>query len=261
VKLIDYINNPSLLDRTSLDALRQLLTDYPFHQPARLLYVANLYQLHDPRFGEELRRASILVPDRKTLFQLIEGQHYDIQASISEEERQRIMTEDDDRTLSLIDSFLSTQVETEEADAAPTQPHNVPTVADVTSDYAAFLAQQDDLHDAETADSQPRIALKGASYIDNFINETAGRQRYEINSDAEATPLYDPLHDIGAQDDNDSEIYNQQVVDLLIKQQKYEQAKEILHRICLNNPEKTSIFASQIQLLEVILGQHKAQNT
>jgi hypothetical protein len=45
----------------------------------------------------------------------------------------------------------------------------------------------------------------------------------------------------------------------LIKQGRYEQALEILNKICLNNPEKNTTFATQMRLLEVVVG-HNAQD-
>jgi hypothetical protein len=42
------------------------------------------------------------------------------------------------------------------------------------------------------------------------------------------------------------------MVNIYIKQGRYQQALEILRKICLNNPKKSSNFASQINLLEII---------
>ncbi|MBQ2166385.1 MAG: hypothetical protein II447_06385 [Bacteroidaceae bacterium] len=56
----------------------------------------------------------------------------------------------------------------------------------------------------------------------------------------------------------DDDLYNEKIVSILIKQGRYEQALEILNKICLNNPEKNTIFATQMRLLEVVVG-HNAQ--
>ena len=73
MNLSDYIKHPEKLDKETLPRLEKLVGDYPYFQPARLLYLRNLYLLHDAAFDRELRRAAFFLPDRKALFRLIEG--------------------------------------------------------------------------------------------------------------------------------------------------------------------------------------------
>ena len=47
------------------------------------------------------------------------------------------------------------------------------------------------------------------------------------------------------------------MVNIYIKQGRYQQALEILRKISLNNPKKSSNFAAQIYLLEVLLKENK----
>ena len=249
------INNRDLLDTYTLSELRQLVEEYPFFQAARLLYLSNLFALHDKSFGEELRKSSVLVPDRTALFQAIEGVHYDIEKNQALAPDTAIITEGEDRTSSLIDTFLSKQ--DSDDSKGDTQPRSVPTLADVTSDYAAFLQMQDASADGDLATEANQ--LKGADLIDNFIRETHGKQRYtmpesslEPNAQGEDLPISDERRAIedGA---DDVDLYNEQIVNILIKQEQYQPAYEILQQICLNNPEKNTTFAPQMQLLKVIL--------
>jgi pentatricopeptide repeat protein len=53
----------------------------------------------------------------------------------------------------------------------------------------------------------------------------------------------------------DEEILTETMVNIYIKQGRYEQALKILRKICLNNPKKNAYFANQIDLLEVITEQ------
>ena len=76
LNLSDYIKHPEKLDKETLPRLEKLVGDYPYFQPARLLYLRNLYLLHDAAFDRELRRAAFFLPDRKALFRLIEGVNY-----------------------------------------------------------------------------------------------------------------------------------------------------------------------------------------
>ena len=76
-RIVELIQHPERLDRDTLYELRSMLALYPYYQNVRLLMLQNLYLLHDPTFDEELRRAAIYITDRRVLFNMIEGRHYD----------------------------------------------------------------------------------------------------------------------------------------------------------------------------------------
>ena len=50
--LYEWIAHPELLNRDTLYELRTLLARYPYFQTVRLLYLKNLFLLHDITFGE-----------------------------------------------------------------------------------------------------------------------------------------------------------------------------------------------------------------
>ena len=93
--------------------------------------------------------------------------------------------------------------------------------------------------------------LKGADLIDSFIEETKGKQRMDI-ADIDDEEFESP--ELSAEDE---EIYTESMVNIYIKQGRYQQALEILRKISLNNPKKSSNFAAQIYLLEVLLKENK----
>lgn len=251
MNLTELIQDSGKLSAETLPELREIVEKYPFYQTARILYVANLYLLHDAAFGKELRKASVMVPDRTALFNLTEGVNYKLDAVSSA--ASVIETESDsNRTISLIDSFLSNQTE-EKGEEKKDQP----SIADLTTDYASFLVQKDDIKKEETRDGEaPK--LRGADLIDNFIEETKGKQRFEmpeLSDDyfASANSNEENGFTSPTLSDEDEEIYTESMVNIYIRQQRFEQALEILRRICLNNPKKSSNFAAQMKLLEIII--------
>ena len=133
-RLYEWMKHPERLNRETLYELRTLLAHYPYFQTARLLYLKNLFLLHDISFGEEFRRAALSIADRRILFSMVEGEKYLLKSL-----EKQPSTEDTpgvDRTLSLIDSFLS---------ALPEEPaapgiFNLPVEA--ASDYTSYLMQE-----------------------------------------------------------------------------------------------------------------------
>ena len=68
VQLQQWILHPEMLNRDTLYELRTLVARYPYFQSLRLLYLKNLYLLHDISFGAELRKAVLYVVDRSILY-------------------------------------------------------------------------------------------------------------------------------------------------------------------------------------------------
>lgn len=239
--ITQLIDKKDKLNPMTLRELRNITERYPFYHTARLLYIANLYEMHEPQLSEELTKASILVPDRTVLFNMIEGHNYQLEKNKPVE----VETEgDENRTISLIDDFLSNIHENEDGNSD--NPHSVPTIADLTNDYAAFLKMQDDISpDAEDETGQQDI-------IDSFINANQGRQRYELDESGD-----EPVGPQQKEDDALNDVFNENIVNIYIKQGRYQQALEILKSICLNNPEKSVNFASQMRLLEIVVNNNK----
>ena len=112
LNLSDYIKHPERLDKETLPHLCRLVDAYPYFQPARLLYLRNLYQLHDAR----------LEPVKKR------------------QPKSEDVTED--RTYSLIDSFLAN---------LPEEKPQRPKPVDASTDYMAYLMQSEEAPDTITA--------------------------------------------------------------------------------------------------------------
>jgi len=233
----DLIANPEHLNEETLPKLKELTEKYPFFQAARILYVRNLYLQHSPNFSSELKKASVFVPDRTTLFSFSEGQNYILESEGTRSTKIEVENNDGNRTISLIEDFLNQA----KSDSSR------PSIADLTTDYASFLikseAKDEDVEEKENDAPQ----LRGAHLINSFIEENKGKQRVEIQELPEETEFCSP--DIS---DEEEEIYTENMVNIYIKQGRYMQALEILRKICLNNPEKNINFAAQINLLEVI---------
>ena len=159
--IVKYIQHPELLDRETLYPLRELVAKYPYFQAARLLFLHNLFLLHDPTFGEELRRASLYISDRNVLFQLVEGDNYKpTRAHNHQASKEAALETGKDRTESLINKFLKTS----EPYSQETHKRQ-PTATDATTDYAAFLLQMEDAQ----PEQQETPSQRGLTLIDDFI--------------------------------------------------------------------------------------------
>ena len=159
--LYEWIAHPELLNRDTLYELRTLLARYPYFQTVRLLYLKNLFLLHDITFGEELRRAALYIADRKVLFYLIEGERFTITPSEGKEKSSDLLG-------------LDRQPEEEQKDIT-----QLPM--DITTDYTSYLLTETE----EAVPVEEIPSLKGQDLIDTFL---------ENNSDEPLLSSQSPVH-------------------------------------------------------------------
>ena len=72
-ELYSYLADPKQLTAETLEPIRALYESYPYCAPFAFLYLYNLSLTGDVRYASELRRLSVLLPDREQLFRLVEG--------------------------------------------------------------------------------------------------------------------------------------------------------------------------------------------
>ena len=137
-----YIKNCEMLNPEALHALRSLVAQYPYYQTARLLLVKNMCNNKNPELGYELQKASLFAADRSVLFYMTEGDKYRLDYAFQHGENKKAdvavasKKKGMDRTSDLINDFLVAMPDD--------QPHRRLTLADATTDYAAYLEQQDE---------------------------------------------------------------------------------------------------------------------
>lgn len=240
--LYEWIKHPELLNRDTLYELRTLLARYPYFQTVRLLYLKNLYLLHDITFGEELRKAALYVADRKILFYLIEGERFTIPPleKLEKPEEQDGL----DRTISLIDTFLSSLPE------EPAVTELLPM--DITTDYTSYLLREEEHSSADAPQ------MKGQSLIDDFIEKSGDEPllprlgtKETVAAKQEATE--DDESEEQAQDIEDESYFTETLAKIYVKQQRYSKALEIIKKLNLKYPKKNAYFADQIRFLEKLI--------
>lgn len=243
--LKQHIAHPERMNRETLYEFRTLLARYPYCQALRLLYLKNLYILHDSSFGAELRKSALYIQDRRVLFYLIEGELLTLPSSPQVllpneevEEEQGL-----DRTLSLIDSFLSTFPE-EKAPGGN---------LDYSTDYTTYLLQKDEEAPVdENVENTPQFHRQ--ELIDDFISGSESESAIKLKplNEEEEQEIKAPNIDFTEENDEDS-YFTETLAKIYIKQQRYSKAIEIIKRLSLKYPKKNAYFADQIRFLEKLI--------
>ena len=254
-RITELIKHPERMDRDTLYELRSLLALYPYFQTARLLLLQNLYLLHDPTFDEELRRASAYITDRRVMFKMIEGRHYEYRNMILQQKAtQPKVAENEDRTTTLIDNFLD-QIPKDYEEETESKPKRKPTPADAAVDYISYLVEVEPEGTQEMPGEMPKMF--GQDLIDSFINDDKGK--FTLSD----TPEYRPEPQSIAQNDEievGGEFFTETLARIYIKQGRYSKALEIIRRLSLENPKKNAYFADQIRFLEKLVINNNKKN-
>ena len=236
------------MDRDTLYELRSLLALYPYFQTARLLMLQNLYLLHDATFDEELRRASAYITDRRVLFKMIEGRHYEYRNMIPQKSTAKPKTvETEDRTSTLIDNFLD-QIPKDYVEETERKAKRKPTPADAAVDYISYLVEVEPEGTQEMPGEVPQ--MPGQDLIDSFIHDDKGKFTLSDTPEYRPEPQSEPEND---EIEVGGEFFTETLARIYIKQGRYSKALEIIQRLSLQFPKKNAYFADQIRFLEKLI--------
>lgn len=168
------IAHPEELDQETLYDLRRLVAVYPTYHAARILFLQNLFLLHDPTFDLELRRAALLVPDRRVLFALTQtmAQPKRTVAKVVE----TMTTAEETDTIAAPTAAAESAKGQSEATAQNTEAATLSSAAATISTNAETVPTQDEA--PATAIKGKRNAKKYATgdttsmLLDNFLDST-----------------------------------------------------------------------------------------
>ena len=225
--------------------LAQLIERYPYYQAARLLWLRSLFEAHDASFGQELRRASVYVPSRRVLYELIEADRLKPQPESKIQHAETEIDDTTDRTYSLIDNFLSTNVEQAETAQSGRKKKAKPTV-DAATDYVSYMLQIEEDSAQTPAQDEEVEASYGQTILDQFLEQ--GKIVIQEHPDEE---LQKPQ--IEAENAPKNEVLTETLARIYIKQGKYDKALEIIQRLSLKYPKKNRYFADQMRYLEKLI--------
>lgn len=265
------------MNRETLYELRRITAEHPYYQTARLLLLKNLYLLHDSTFDEELRRSAIYITDRRVLFNLVEAAHYRLKRKSPQsftnkpDRRAAVAQEDDSRTVSLIDTFLSTIPEEDELKKEKKEEHRKPTAVDATTDYVAYLLstdfeeldngndnvnvnqtsqESDDKEDVPVPINVP--VSKTDDLIDAFINSEG---KITLQEELEYTPEQE---EEGDGDEMTSDEYlTETLAGIYIKQKRYKKALDIMEKVNEKANSNNKYYEDQKRFLELIIANSK----
>ena len=284
-KLLKYIANPQSLNQDSLGEIQTLVQLFPYSQNIQLLYLFNLSNIQDIRFGEQLQKTATYAADRRLLKKQIEELNK-LRVSISEEVE---LQEDSDTELVSMGSEVIQSSQTEEiVEEKIFDIEDVDLSSSISSSPEFEKLKYDKIPEAKPFEDliSKRNKIRSKAELLQLVKnrfreiETAKAKKpvestpEEIKPEEE-TPLQNKLDlidkfirvepsisrpekiaffdpDVAAQESlfEDGAFVTETLAKIYYDQGNYQKAIEIYQILSLNNPEKSSYFAALIHELE-----------
>ncbi|MDB9910356.1 hypothetical protein OAC83_01900 [Flavobacteriales bacterium] len=208
--LAQHIQNPQLISSEDVSKLEGLLQEFPYYQTAQLLITKGLLNTHSIRYNRQLKKAAAYALDRKQLFKLI------------------IL----DKIEKPIISNISEKIE---ATLAIGQPLSFDKEEEHS--FLEWLA----LSKVKKIDRTPKPNPK--QLIDNFIDK-----KISINKPKKTT-FFKPVDVAKESLIENNDLVTPTLAKVYLQQGHYNKAISAYTKLSLKYPEKNSLFANQIQLI------------
>jgi len=264
-KLLKYITEPQSLNQDSLDEIQNLVQLFPYSQNIQLLYLFNLSNTQDIRFGEQLQKTATYTANRRLLKKQIDdlkmpvvSENIDLQKEpISEQKASS--PEEMEPPPTVPSSSKSEELKYDkEPEAEPykdliserNKMRSKAELLQLVKKRLLEIGEEKAVKQAGT-NTESDITAEEESPLQNKLDLIDKFIRVEPRiSRPEKIAFFDP--DIAAQESlfEDGAFVTETLAKIYSDQGNYHKAIEIYQILSLNNPEKSSYFAALIQELE-----------
>lgn len=235
-----WINDPGSLQAEDSGSLKELISDYPFFQSARTLYLLNLKLLHDYRFEPELKKAATFAPDRSRLRELIlagdiQPDNLDKQAYESNPLPVKAAEKQKDFHLEKLEQQIRASLKEIELKKSQLQ--------ELLEEKKAITGNQDENEGIENeGELLPFRSLPKDKLLEEFlVEQQASPGRKGI--------FYNPEDSARKSIEESDDILSETLARLVAAQGKKDKSIKIYQKLMLKYPQKSSYFAAQIEKL------------
>jgi hypothetical protein len=221
--LISKIKTPDLLSASDEISLKEIIDKYPYFQSVQSLYLKLLHDEENLDFLKQLRQTAVHTSNRHVLYDFL----HDYQIN-QEEQLKTISTQTDAEIISDDEK----QVENKNEISDTSEKHNF-------YDWLHLLKITPLETDQDNED--PPKKTRQQLLIDKFITQNPKIKQKQ------AQPI---TTQPSVKTEPSQEMMTETLAKIFVEQKKYDKAIQAYNILILNNPEKSSLFATQIEFLK-----------
>ena len=232
-KYNQWIQQPQSLSGADADTLKEVVDNYPFCQTSRMLYIKCLQNTNSIHFNQTLKVTAAHAADRYQLFHFLTEKKDVIQKSEAKKSKK---------------TGLKKAAESNVEELKDTLEIGQPLVfeKEETHSFSEWLK----LSQAKPIqrENDKNSLQKKVSLIEDFI---ANRDRTPPKK-----AFYSATNQAKKSETFEFDIVTETLAKVYLEQEHYEKAKEAYRQLCLKYPQKSSLFASQIELIDQLIDQN-----
>lgn len=221
--LISKIKNPDVLSASDEIGLQEIIENYPYFQSAQCLYLKLLHQEESLDFQKQLRQTAAHTTNRHVLYDFLH------EYQINQKEKLKA---------------ISTQTDTENENEVEKLVESKAEIGNTSEKHNFYewlhLLKITPLEKDINENDKPKKARQQL-LIDKFITQNPKiKQKQSLENTAQPKLKTEPSQ----------EMMTETLAKIFVEQKKYDKAIQAYNILILNNPEKSSLFATQIEIIK-----------
>ena len=218
----NWLSNPNKIGADDTKILRELIDTYPFCSTSRILNLKGLQNTNNIHYNQILKKTAAYSTDRKRLFYfLTEEKVKEVQKHLSSEK---------------------TQIKKELKIGQPLEFDK-----EETNSFNEWLKLSQAKPIQRNEERENKLQKK-VNLIEDFIANRDRKPNKEFYSASDKAKESLEFH---------FDIVTETLAKVYLEQEHYEKAKAAYHQLSLKYPQKSSLFASQIELIDQLITKNK----
>ena len=228
-KFISILKNPAILQQEETQALKNLIEEYPYFQPARSLYLKGLKMQNSFKYNNELKVTAAYTTDRAILFDFITASSFNVLPKPDVQQKTD--------TVSLNEKPVS---EIAPSDFGMNAPLSFSTTE--KHSFGEWLQLSKATPIVRTAPKKEK-SISRTSIIDRFI---------EKNPKIKPVIKEKSINVLVSKNETSNSLMTETLAKVYLAQKKYENAIQAYKILSLKYPEKSGFFADQIKSIQIL---------
>jgi len=242
------LQNPEISSNNTKVQLEEIISNFPYFQPARAIYLSLLKKENSYLYNQELKKTAAYTTDRSVLFDFITSDHFAEQPDHQKAEVNEIDKKEIEKAEAILNPNLferkKEKSEQEKAIEEILEVHKpLPFSKSDKHSFEEWLKltsinpiNRNDHSDETESEKEDKFRL-----IDKFIQENPKIKPLVSG------PKEDPIKPLSKPSD---QLMTETLAKVYLQQNNYKKAIQAYKILILKNPEKSGFFADQIRAIE-----------